>query len=115
MTRTPHWIFRWIFNILGIIFAAYIIQGFNVTITGAIVGSIVLGIVNAIIRPIIVLLTLPINIVTLGLFTLVINGFMLWMTSGIVKGFDVSGFWVAVLAALVISVISVIISWLIKD
>ncbi len=115
MSRTPHWIIRWALNVLGIIFAAFIIEGFNVTIPGAIVGSIVLGIVNAIIRPIIILLTLPINVVTLGLFTLVINGFMLWMTSGIVKGFDVTGFWVAILAALVISIISVVISWLIKD
>ncbi|NLV17835.1 MAG: phage holin family protein [Syntrophomonadaceae bacterium] len=111
----PHWMLRWIFNVLGIIFAAYMIDGFNVTVPGAIVGSIVLGIVNAIIRPIVVLLTLPINVVTLGLFTLVINGFMLWMTNLIVKGFDVTGFWVAVLAALVISIISFIVSWLIKD
>ncbi len=108
------WI-RWGLNVVGLILTAYLINGFELTIPGAIVGSVVLGIINAIIRPVIILLTLPINIITLGLFTLVINGFMLWMTSGVVKGFDFTGFWVAVLSALVMTIISSIISMLIKD
>jgi putative membrane protein len=111
----PRWLLRWILNILGLILTAYLIGGFEVTVPGAIVGSIVLGIVNAIIRPVIILLTLPLNVVTLGLFTLVINGMMLWLTSGVVKGFDIHGFGAAVLSALVLSIVSFIASMLVKD
>ncbi|MDD3894479.1 MAG: phage holin family protein, partial [Syntrophomonadaceae bacterium] len=82
---------------------------------GAIVGSIFLGIVNAIIRPVLIILTLPLNIVTLGLFTLVINGFTLWLTAITVKGFDVTGFGAAILSALVLSIVSFVISYLVKD
>ncbi|MGI6550450.1 MAG: phage holin family protein [Syntrophomonadales bacterium] len=111
----PRWLFRWILNILGLLLTAYLISGFEVTWLGAIVGSIILGIVNAIIRPVVVLLTLPINVVTLGLFTLVINGLMLWLTSAVVKGFDIHGFGAAILAALVLSIVSFFTSLLIKD
>lgn len=109
------WIVRWILNILGIMLTAAIVPGFEVKVLGAIFGFIVLGIINAIIRPVIVLLTLPINIVTLGLFTLVINGFMLWLTNLLVKGFDVHGFGAAVLAALLISIFSFAINYFVKD
>ncbi len=111
----PRWLFRWILNILGLLLTAYLIGGFEVTWLGAIVGSVILGIVNAIIRPVVVLLTLPINVVTLGLFTLVINGMMLWLTSAVVKGFDIHGFGSAILAALVLSIVSFFASLLIKD
>ncbi len=79
-------------------------KGFHVTVLGAIVGSIILGLVNAIIRPIILILTLPLNLLTLGLFTLVINGFMLWLVSLIVKNFYVQGFGAAIIAALILMV-----------
>lgn len=59
------------------LFTAHIIVGFNVTVVGAIVGSVILGIVNATIRPVILLLTLPLNLLTLGLFALIINGLTL--------------------------------------
>jgi putative membrane protein len=67
------WLLRWILNVIGIILIAYIIKGFNVTIIGAIFGSIILGLVNATIRPVLLMLTLPLNLLTLGLFTFVIN------------------------------------------
>ena len=76
------WVLRWLLNILAIILTAALLPGFDVTVWGAIVGSIFLGVINAIIRPILLVLTLPLNIMTLGLFTLVINGFMLWLTAG---------------------------------
>jgi putative membrane protein len=79
------------------------------------VGSILLGLVNATIRPLILLVTLPLNILTLGLFTLVVNGLMLWLVSSIIKGFTVSGFGAAFLGALLITVISSVISFLVKD
>ncbi|NLW43766.1 MAG: phage holin family protein [Syntrophomonadaceae bacterium] len=111
----PRWLLRWILYVLGLLLTAYLVPGFDLKILGAIVGSIVLGIVNAIIRPVILLLTLPINIVTLGLFTLVVNGLMLWLTSAVVKGFDIHSFGAAVLAALVLSIISFFTNLLVKD
>ncbi|WP_054693944.1 phage holin family protein [Syntrophomonas palmitatica] len=109
------WILRWLLNILAIIITAAIIPHFDLTVWGAIVGSIFLGIVNAIIRPILLLLTLPLNLVTLGLFTFVINGFMLWVTSATVKGFDIHGFGWAILSAVLLSVVSFVISFFVDD
>ena len=109
------WIARWFLSVLVIVLASYFLKGFNVTIMGAIFGSIVLGFFNAFVRPVVVLLTLPINIVTIGLFTLVINGLMLWFTSSLIKGFEVNGFGTAILAALMISVFSFIFNMFIKD
>jgi putative membrane protein len=72
----------------------------------AIAAAFVLGLVNAIVRPILVLLTLPVTVVTLGVFLLVINGFLLGLVSAIVPGFHVGGFWGAVAGSVLISVIS---------
>ncbi len=111
----PGWILRWILNILAIILTATLLSGFEVNIWGAIVGSVFLGVINAVIRPLIIILTLPLNILSLGLFTFVINGFMLYLTSATVKGFDINGFGSAILTAIVLSLISFVISFFVKD
>jgi len=111
----PGWILRWILNILAIMFTAALLSGFEVSIWGAIVGSVFLGVINAIIRPLLIILTLPLNILTLGLFTFVVNGFMLYLTSATVKGFNIDGFWWAVLTAIVLSLMSLVISFFVKD
>ncbi len=115
IAAVARWTIRWLLNIAGIIFAAYIIQGFDVTPLAAVVGSILLGLVNAIIRPFVLLITLPINLLTLGLFTFVVNGFMLWLVSILIKGFDIQNFGTAILAALLITIISSLISFFVKD
>ena len=111
----PRWVLRWLLNVAGIILTAYLVKGFNVTFLGAVFGSLVLGAVNALIRPVVIALTLPLNILTLGLFTVVVNGFMLWLTSAVVKGFDFAGFGAAVLAGIILSAISFGISWIVRD
>lgn len=111
----PGWVLRWILNILAIMLTAALLSGFEVTIWGAIVGSIVLGIVNAVIRPLLLILTLPLNLLTLGLFTFVVNGLMLWLTSVTVKGFDIHGFGWAILSAIVLSLFSFLISYFVED
>ena len=111
----PGWLIRWGLNIAAIIVASNMVRGFEATFLGAVFGSIKLGMVNAVIRPVIIILTLPINVLTLGLFTLVINGLMLWLTSGVVKGFDVHGLGTAIIAALILSIFSFCISLLVKD
>jgi putative membrane protein len=111
----PGWILRWILNILAIMFTAALLSGFEVSIWGAIVGSVFLGVINAVIRPLLIILTLPLNILTLGLFTFVVNGFMLYLTSATVKGFNIDGFWWAVLTSIVLSLMSLVISFFVKD
>lgn len=95
---------------------AYLIPNFDVkSWWAAIVGSIVLAILNALVRPIIILFTLPINLLTLGLFTLVINGFILWITARVVDGFVIGGFGTAIIAALVLTIVSSIVNWFVED
>jgi putative membrane protein len=106
---------RWLINAVAILLAAYLIPGIAVSDPLAILAAAaLLGVLNALIRPVFILLTLPINILTLGLFTLIINGLLLWMVSGLIKGFFIQGFWTAVLGALVISLFSWSINRLIK-
>ena len=78
-------------------------------------AALVLGIINAVIRPFFLVLTLPLNVMTLGLLTFVINGLMLKLTGLVVAGFEVGGFWSATIGAIVLSVVSTVLSWLITD
>ena len=107
------WI-KWLINSLAILIVTYIVRGITVAspIT-AIVAVFVLGIINAFLRPFIILITLPINIFTLGLFTFFVNGFLFYMVSKIVKGFVITGFWPAFFGALLFSTISFLLSLLI--
>jgi len=105
-------IIRLLINMVAILIIAYLfprmiwVDGFM----PALIAAFLLGIVNAIVRPILVLLTLPLTIVTLGLFLLVINGLMLWLVSAVVRGFHVSDFWGAVFGSILISIVSWILS-----
>jgi putative membrane protein len=107
---------RWIVLTLAIITAAYTIEGMQVSgFFSALFAAAVLGILNALLRPILIVLTLPINILSLGLFTFVINAFMLKMVSGVIPGFDIRGFWPAILGALMISIVSWLLNTLIGE
>ncbi len=93
---------RWLLNTLLLLLVGNIVPGVRFSsFWAALVTSIVLGLLNALIRPLLLLLTLPINIFTLGLFTLVINGLIFWLAGSIVKGFEISSFSAAFTAALV--------------
>jgi len=78
-------------------------------------AALVLGILNAWIRPILIFITLPLNLITLGLFVLVINVFLLWLTATIVPGMAVYGFWYTLIASILISIISSFLNWLITE
>ena len=98
-------IIRWFLNALFLILITYLIPGIVISnIYSALATALILGVVNALIRPILIILTLPINILTLGLFTLVINGLLFWFVSSFVKGFEVTGFLPAFFGALLLSV-----------
>jgi putative membrane protein len=107
---------RWLTLTGAIIFTAYIVDGIQVSgLFSAFLAAAMLGILNAFFRPIVLLLTLPINILTLGFFTFVINALMLKMASGVISGFKVYGFWSAILGSLLISVISWLMNSFIND
>jgi len=98
---------RWVINTVGILFAGYLVQGIYVeSLLTAIIAAGALAVVNILIRPILLLLTLPLNILTLGLFTFVINGFIFYFIGNIVKGMAIAGFWSAFAGALIISFIN---------
>ena len=98
---------KWLVNSLSLFAASYLVNGIVILdFWSGLAAAALLGIVNAIIRPVIVILTLPINILTLGLFTLVINALMLELVSWAIEGFNVTGFWPAFWGALVISLVS---------
>jgi putative membrane protein len=100
-------LFRWVVNALGLLFVSWLFDGIQVDGVGwAFVAALFLGIFNALVRPVLILLTLPITVVTMGLFILVINALMLWLTGTLLAGFQVHGFWTAIGGALVLSVIS---------
>lgn len=97
---------HWLVAAVAIGVAAYIVPGVTLTPVGALIAAVVLGALNLFIRPIIVILTLPINVVTLGLFSLVINACLVLLASALVPGFAVAGFWTAVFFALALSIIN---------
>ncbi|HXF34810.1 MAG TPA: phage holin family protein [Candidatus Acidoferrales bacterium] len=102
---------RWLLNAVALLIVAYIIPGVAVTsFAGALIAALALGIVNAIIRPILILLTLPLEILTLGLFTFVINAALFWWVGHLGIGLVVAGFWPALWGAIVLSIISFLIA-----
>jgi putative membrane protein len=101
----------WLINTVALFAVPYLMQSVNIdSFATAIVAAAVLALVNTLIRPVLVLLTLPVTVLTLGLFILVINGLMFWAVSQLVGGFHVAGFWAAVGGALLYSVISWVLS-----
>jgi len=100
-------------NAIAFYVMAYLMPGVSIAGVGSlIVVSVVWGVLSVLIKPLIILLTLPINFLTLGLFSLVINGAMLLLTARLVAGFEVEGWGVAIVAALVLSLVNMVLSML---
>ena len=107
---------RVLVNAFAIYLVAQIVPGIEVrSILTALGAGLVLGLINAIVRPLLIVLTLPVTLVTLGLFLFVLNGLCLWLTSQLVKGFEVRGFWAAVFGALLVSLVSWTLSAFVSD
>ena len=104
----------WLLNAAALAAVAWLMPSVSIASVGAaLIAALVLGLVNALIRPLLVLLTLPVTVLTLGLFIFVINGLLFWAVSELVPGFQVAGFWSAVLGAIVFSLISWLLSALV--
>jgi len=106
---------RWVINALGLLLIANVIGGISLQgFDAALVAILVLGIANAIVRPILRILTLPLTIITLGLFTFVLNGFILYMVASVVNGFQIDSILAAIIATILLSLISSVANTLIK-
>ena len=102
---------HWALMTLLLWITSHVFKGVTYSSAGALwVAALLLGLVNAVVRPILIVLTLPLTLITLGLFLLVINALMLMLVSGLVKGFKVQGFWTAFFASLFMVVLSIVLN-----
>jgi len=112
----PGLLIRWFILTLAILFAGYLVDGISVSgVWSALFAALVLGMLNALLRPLLIILTLPLTLLSLGLFTFVINAFLLMMTSGVIGGLVVDGFGAALGGALVITLASWLLTVLVSD
>ena len=103
-------VLKWLLSAVALLAVAYVYSGVQVKSFGsAMIAAAVIGLLNAVLRPVLVVLTLPVTIVTLGLFLFVINALMFWSASGLLTGFHVAGFWAALLGSLIYSALGLII------
>lgn len=109
-------IIRWFINAAALGAASLIFEGifFN-QLSDLLIASALFGVLNILIKPLLVLLTLPINLLSLGLFTFIINAAMLGLTAGLLDGFVIDGFWYAIGGAIVVSLVSVILNTILKE
>lgn len=107
---------RWLVSAVALYLTSLIVRGIEIQgVFPLLFAAITIGILNAVVRPVILLLTLPLNVLTLGLFTLVVNAGMLWMASKVVVGFEVHGFWSALGGWLLMSLFTFLINVLIGE
>lgn len=100
-------VLQWLLSTLAIMLTAYMLPRVSVNFTSALFASIVIGLLNTLIKPLLIILTLPVNILTLGLFTFVINGVIISLASKIVPGFKVEGFGMAILFSIVLTIVNI--------
>ena len=97
----------WLVNTLALIAVAYLMPSISVAnFSSALIAALILGLVNAFIRPLLILLTLPVTVISLGLFIFVINGLLFWLVGSVTDGFTVQGFWAGFLGAILFSIVS---------
>lgn len=103
---------KWLVSAMAFLALPYFVMGISVRgVSTALILALLWGFINVTIKPILLVLTLPINLLTFGIFTFIVNGFLLWLLGGVIKGFEVHGFFSAVLGAMVLSAIGVITHW----
>jgi putative membrane protein len=101
---------KWLLSAAALLFVAYIYSGVQVTsFTAALIAAFVIGLLNAVLRPVLVLLTFPVTVVTLGLFLFVINALMFWAAAALLDGFHVNGFVAALIGSLIYSLVGMVI------
>ena len=103
-------VLKWLLSAVALLAVAYVYTGVQVnSFVSALIAAAVIGLLNAVVRPVLVVLTLPVTVVTLGLFLFIINALMFWSASGLLSGFHVAGFWAALLGSLIYSALGLVI------
>jgi len=103
-------IVKWLLSALALLAVTYVYSGVQVSnFTSALIAAAVIGLLNMIVRPVLVVLTLPVTIVTLGLFLFIINALLFWAASGLLQGFNVTGFVAALIGSLIYSLLGLVI------
>ena len=111
-----HFILTWVATAVSLLITAYLVPDFKIdSFTAALTGAVVLGLANAIVRPILVLLTLPLTILTLGLFLFVINAITFWLVASITPGFSIVGVLTPFIGAIVLTIVSSIVSFVLRS
>lgn len=112
----PNFLLTWLLAAVSLVITAYLVPGFVInSFVAALIAAVMLGLVNAIIRPILVLLTLPITIVSLGLFLFIVNAITIWLAGYLTPGFDVNGFIPALIGSIVLTIVSSVLNRLVGD
>lgn len=112
----PRFLLTWLVTAVSLLITAYFVPGFVVkSIGAALVAAVVLGLVNAIVKPILVVLTLPITVVTLGLFLFVVNALTIWFAGSITPGFHVTGFVPALLGSIVLTIAASVLNFVVEQ
>ena len=103
-------LFKWLLSAAALLAVAYLYSGVQITgFSAALIAALVIGLLNSVLRPILVILTLPVTVVTLGLFLFVINALMFWAAASLLAGFNVNGFAAALIGSLIYSVLAIVI------
>ena len=109
-------ILKWLLAACALLLVAYLYPGVQIeSFTSALIAALVVGLLNTLVRPVLVILTLPVTVVTLGLFLFVINALMFWGAASLLDGFHVNGFWAAMLGSLIYSVLMLVVDTALKS
>jgi len=109
-------ILKWLLAACALLLVAYLYPGVQIqSFTSALIAAAVIGLFNTLLRPVLVVLTLPVTVLTLGLFLFVINALMFWAASGVLPGFFVAGFWAALLGSLIYSALMLVVDAALKS
>jgi putative membrane protein len=109
-------ILKWLLAACALLLVAYLYPGVKIqSFTSALIAAAVIGLFNTLLRPVLLVLTLPVTVVTLGLFLFVINALMFWAASGVLAGFFVAGFWAALLGSLIYSALMLVVDAALKS
>jgi putative membrane protein len=112
----PRFLLTWLLTAVALVITAYLVPGFVITsFVAALVAAVILGLVNAVVKPILVVLTLPLTVVTLGLFLFVINAITIWLAGYLTPGFDVNGFLPALVGSIVLTLVAGGLNFLVGD
>lgn len=105
--------FHWLFSAVAVLITAKIVPGFRIEgFASALAAAVVIGLANLLIWPVLIILTLPINVLTFGLFTFVINGAVLKIAAAFINGFSIDGWWAAIFGAIILAVVRTVLQWL---